>query len=377
MAEETMSEEVADGQSGNRPERGRIHVFPLMVIGLVATALGIALGLLIDWFPVQASTQAEDVDTVYHVLIITSVPFFVLVTTIVLYCVWQFRERPGEEGADGPNVHGNTGLEIVWTTIPALLLIALCTYAYITLRDIEEAPAAADGPELVVDVTGQQFAWTFGYPEVEGGEVKAAELVLPVGRSVKFDVRSLDVIHDFWVPEFRMKIDAVPGITTSYRVTPNRPGEYSIVCAELCGVGHALMRQKVTVVTQARFDAWLERKQAGGMAAGGGAAGGDEAGAGDQAAIGKTLFNEGNGEATACAACHVLSDAGATGAAGPNLDDVLDGWTTEQITEAIVDPNKDIAEGYTEGIMPANYGDTLTEPELEALTAYLEETAAK
>lgn len=372
-----MSEEVADGQSGNRSRRGRVHVFPLMVIGLVATAIGIALGLLIDWFPVQASTQAQDVDTVYHVLIITSVPFFVLVTTIVLYCVWQFRERPGEEGSDGPNVHGNTGLEIVWTAIPAVLLIALCTYAYITLRDIEAAPAADQPPELVVDVTGQQFAWTFAYPEAEGGEVKAAELILPEGRSVRFQVRSLDVIHNFWVPEFRMKIDAVPGITTGYRVTPNRPGEYSIVCAELCGVGHALMRQKVTVVSQERFDAWLKRKQAGGMAAGGATSEGDEPGEGDQAAIGRTLFAEGNGEATSCAACHVLNDADATGASGPNLDDVMQGWTTEQITEAIVDPNAEITDGFTAGIMPANYGDTLTEPELEALVAYLEETAAK
>lgn len=370
-----MSEEVADGQSDNRPRRGRVHVFPLMVIGLVATAVGIALGLAIDWFPVQAATQAEDVDTVYHVLIITSVPFFVLVTTIVLYCVWQFRERPGEEGLDGPNVHGSTGLEIVWTAIPAILLIALCTYAYITLRDIEEAPAAGE-PELVVDVTGQQFAWTFAYPEAEGGAVKSAELILPEDVSVKFNIKALDVIHDFWVPEFRMKIDAVPGITTSYRVTPSKQGSWSVVCAELCGVGHALMRQKVTVVSQDRFDAWLARKQAGGKAAaGGGAAGKPEAG--DEAAIGKTLFAEGNGEATACGACHALSDAGTSGAAGPNLDDVLQGWTPAQLTEAIVNPNKEIAAGYTEGIMPANYGETLTKPELAALVTYLEETAAK
>lgn len=375
MAEETMSEEVADGQSDNRPRRGRVHVFPLMVIGLVATGVGIALGLAIDWFPVQASTQAQDVDTVYHVLIVASVPFFVLVTTIVLYCVWQFRERPGEEDLDGPNVHGSTGLEIVWTMIPAVLLIALCTYAYITLRDIEEAPAAGQ-PELVVAVTGQQFAWTFAYPEVEGGAVKSAELVLPENVSVKFNVKSLDVIHDFWVPEFRMKVDAVPGITTSYRVTPSKPGSWSIVCAELCGVGHALMRQKVTVVSQERFDAWLARKQAGGKAAAGGGAAGKAEG-GDEAAIGKTLFAEGNGEATACGACHALSDAGTSGAAGPNLDDVLQGWTTAQLTEAIVDPNKEIASGFTEGIMPANYGETLTKPELAALVTYLEETAAK
>lgn len=372
MAEETMSEEEADATSGNRPQRGRVHVFPLLVIGLVATAIGIAIGLAIDWFPVQASEQADQIDTVYHVLVVASVPFFVLVTTIVLYCVWQFRERPGEEHVDGPSVHGNTTLEIVWTAIPAILLIALCSYAYVVLRDVEEAPAAA-ADEMVVNVTGQQFTWTFTYPDVEGGEVRSADLVLPKDRPVKFNITTLDVLHDFWVPEFRMKIDAVPGITTSYRVTPNRTGNWSVVCAELCGVGHALMRSKVSVVPEERFAAWVARRQEAARPAE------PEAGeeGGDAAALGKTLFTEGNGTAPACGSCHVLADAGTTGAAGPSLDEVLQGWTTEQITEAIVDPNAEIADGFAEGIMPANYGDTLTEPELEALVAYLEETAAK
>lgn len=376
MGEETVPEQAPAVESED-PRRSRpVHTWALIAIGLVASAIGIALGLAIDWFPVRGATQADQIDTLYHVLIVASVPFFVLVAVVTLYCVWQFRERPGEEGMDGPSIHGNTGLEIVWTTIPAILLIGLCTYAYIVLTDIESAPAAGDPQELVVNVTGQQFAWTFEYPETK---VKSAELVLPEGRSVQFKIKSLDVIHDFWVPEFRMKIDAVPGITTSYRVTPNRTGEYAIVCAELCGVGHALMRQKVTVVSDARFAAWLKRKQDGGMAAGGGAqdGGGDGGGQNQQAALGKTLFAEGNGEATACGACHVLSDAGTSGAAGPSLDDAMKGWSTAQITEAIVDPNKEIAEGYAEGIMPANYGDTLTEPELEALVAYLEQTAAK
>jgi cytochrome c oxidase subunit 2 len=375
MGEETVPEQAPAVESED-PRRSRpVHVWTLILLGLVATAIGIALGLAIDWFPVRGATQADQVDTLYHVLIVASVPFFVLVAVVTLYCVWQFRERPGEEGLDGPSIHGNTGLEIVWTTIPAILLIGLCTYAYITLTDIEEAPAAGDPKELVVNVTGQQFAWTFEYPEAK---VKSAELLLPEGRSVQFRIRSLDVIHDFWVPEFRMKIDAVPGITTSYRVTPNRTGSYSIVCAELCGVGHALMRQKVSVVSDARFAAWLKRKQAGGAAAGGGAAqGGGEGGENQQAALGKTIFAEGNGEATACGACHALSDAGTNGAAGPNLDEAIQGWSTAQITEAIVDPNKKIAEGFAQGIMPANYGDTLTKPELEALVAYLEQTAAK
>lgn len=374
MGEETVPEQAPAAESTDDPRRSQpVHTWALILLGLVATAIGIAIGLLIDWFPVRGATQADDVDTLYHVLIVASVPFFVLVAVVTVYSAWQFRERPGEEGLDGPSIHGNTGLEIVWTSIPAILLIGLCTYAYVTLTNIEEAPAADEPKELVVNVTGQQFAWTFEYPE---SKVKSAELLLPEGRSVKFEIKSLDVLHDFWVPEFRMKIDAVPGITTNYRVTPNRTGSYSVVCAELCGVGHALMRQKVTVVSEAKFAAWLKRKQAGGVAAGGAKDGGEAKG-GDQAAVGKTLFAEGNGEATACGACHTLSDAGTSGASGPNLDEALKGWSTAQITEAIVDPNKEIAQGFAEGIMPANYGDTLTKPELAALVAYLEQTAAK
>src|SRR5918998_1459271 len=118
----------------------RAPVLPLIVLGLVASALGIALGLAIDWFPTAASTQVDQVDTVYDVLIIASVPMFVLVTSVVLYCVYRFRMRPGEEDMDGPPIHGNTRLEVIWTTLPALLLIGLCTYAWIVLVDIEKAP---------------------------------------------------------------------------------------------------------------------------------------------------------------------------------------------------------------------------------------------
>ena len=111
----------------------------MIIIGVIASALGIALGLIIDWFPTPASTQAEKIDTLWDVLIIVSVPVFVLVTVVVLFSVWKFRMRPGEELPDGPPIHGNTRLEVIWTAIPAIILVALCTYAYVTLTDIEEA----------------------------------------------------------------------------------------------------------------------------------------------------------------------------------------------------------------------------------------------
>jgi cytochrome c oxidase subunit 2 len=239
------------------PERGQRAVAQMVVVGVVASAIGIVIGLLIDWFPAQGSTQAKDIDTLWDVLIIASVPVFVLVAVVVLFSVREFRMRPGQENEDGPPIHGNTRLEVIWTAVPAILLVSLCTYAYIVLRDIEKAPAQA-AEELQVRVTGQQFTWTFEYDRPGGGgKVKSAQLYLPVDKSVKFHVISRDVIHDFWVPAFRMKIDAVPGITTNYRVTPNRLGSYPVVCAELCGLGHAFMRQTAHVLTQEKFDAWL------------------------------------------------------------------------------------------------------------------------
>src|SRR5919206_414050 len=169
--------------------------------------------------------------------------------------------RGGGAPPDGPPIHGNTRLEVLWTAAPALLIVGLVTYAYIVLTDIEQAPAA--GRERVVNVTGQQFTWTFGYNE-GGKKFTTAQLYLPVNQSVKFNVRSRDVIHDFWVPDFRMKIDAVPGITTSYRVTPKESaiGNHEIVCAELCGLGHAFMRQTAHVMTQPQFTAWVRKMTA-------------------------------------------------------------------------------------------------------------------
>jgi cytochrome c oxidase subunit 2 len=240
-----------------RAERAKVG--QLVAIGLTAAVLGIALGLIIDWFPVAASGEAKDIDTLWDVLIIASVPVFVLVQTVVLYSVWKFRMRPGEELVDGPPIHGNTRLEIVWTAIPAILLVGLCSYAYIVLHDIENAAAKAT---MNVRVVGEQFTWTFHYPGESGGkELVTNELYLPVDTEVKFTVQSKDVIHDFWVPAFREKIDAVPGINTTYSVRTTRDGDYAVVCAELCGLGHSAMRQTAHVLPKAEFDSWLDEQR--------------------------------------------------------------------------------------------------------------------
>ncbi len=251
-------------------DRRRSLIYTL-VAGLVAIAIGVVLSYVIHWFPVQASTQARNTDRLYHVLVDASIPIFVLVVGVILYCVWQFRMKPGEELKDGPPIHGNTRLEVVWTTIPAVILLALVSYSFVVLHDNEKKPAR----EINVGVTGEQFEWSFQYPpSVTGGKpIESNQLYLPEGESTKFNMRSKDVIHALWIPAFRLQEDVVPGITTNYRVTPTRLGSYPIVCNLLCGLGHSLMRSRVHVVTQAQFQQWL-KSHAGQTVPDGGGSGG-------------------------------------------------------------------------------------------------------
>src|SRR3954452_14635348 len=310
MAQEDTRQEEAEATDAAERRPSRRTAAQMIGVGLVASVLGVAAGLLIDWFPPASSTQADKIDTLWDVLIIASVPVFVLVVTVIGFSVLNFRMRPGEEALDGPPVHGNTRLEVIWTAIPAVLLLGLCAYAYITLTDIDAAPASGVAKERKVVVTGQQFTWSFAYDE-GGRRFTTPQLYLPAGEDVKFIVRSKDVIHDFWVPDFRMKIDAVPGIDTTYRVTvkDGALGDHDIVCAELCGLGHAYMRQTAHVVPSDRFDAWVQRMSAGAKPA---PAGGQQAGAPVSAAQAKQVFVAGNQQtgATACGACHTLGAAG-------------------------------------------------------------------
>ena len=362
-------------QESTPRREGKRTVQQMVLVGVIATAAGIALGLSIHWFPPADSTQADKIDTLWDVLIIATVPIFVLVAVVVVFSVIAFRMRPGEENLDGPPIHGNTRLEVIWTAVPAILIIGMVTYAYIVLHDIEKAPAAGN-PERQVAVTGQQFTWSFAYNE-GGKRFTSAQLYLPVGESVKFDVRSKDVIHDFWVPDFRMKIDAVPGITTHYRITPKASavGAHDIVCAELCGLGHAYMRQTAHVLSKADFQAWVTKMTRQPAATGGGGGGGAQAGTTDA----KALFTQGNPDtsATACGTCHTLADAGTTATTGPDLDKVLKGKDAAFIKQSILDPNKVIAPGYQADIMPTNFGDTLSPQQVDALVQYLSKVTNK
>jgi cytochrome c oxidase subunit 2 len=233
-----------------------------LIVAIVAAAIAIAIGIVlsytIHWFPVQASTQAHNTDLLYHVLVIASIPIFVLVVTVILYSVWQFRMKPGEELKDGPPIHGNTRLEVFWTALPAVLMLGLVAYSFVILNDNEKKPSGV--PEIQIGVTGQQFYWSYQYPpSVTGGAaLNSYQLYIPEGDTVYFNMRSRDVIHAFWIPAFRLQEDVVPGITTRYRATPDRLGTYPIVCNLLCGIGHSTMRSAVHVVPPAQFRAWLK-----------------------------------------------------------------------------------------------------------------------
>jgi cytochrome c oxidase subunit 2 len=226
------------------------------VAAVIAIAIGIVLSFVIHWFPTQASSQAKNTDRLYHVLVIASIPIFVIVVSVILYCVWQFHMKPGEELKDGPPIHGNTRLEVFWTAIPTVLLLGLVGYSFVVLRDNEKKPAR----EIQIGVTGQQFVWSYQYPpSVTGGKaLNSYQLYVPKGESVNYAIHAKDVIHAFWVPAFRIQEDAVPGITTHWRATATRIGNYPVVCNLLCGLGHSLMRSTVHVVTPTQFQAWIK-----------------------------------------------------------------------------------------------------------------------
>src|SRR3954451_20073771 len=308
-----MSErEPTAGSTAGPPEEdpriaGEKHpVARMIALGIVASLIGIAIALSIPWFPKSASTSADKIDTVYDVLLICSVPIFVLVMTVALYSVWRFRAKPGDM-RDGAPIHGNTKLEIVWVTIPFLMVTALAIYGWVVLDDLE----AKQPNELIVNVTGRQFTWSFEYP---AQKVESNTLVLPKDRPVEFRIHTKDVLHSFWVPEFRLKSDAVPGLTTKIRLTPNRIGRYQVVCAELCGIGHSTMRQNVRVIAASGFNDWVsQQKQAAGGGAPAGGGGGATAGGGGAGAQpdGVAVFAD-----NVCASCHTLAESNASGTVG-------------------------------------------------------------
>ncbi len=333
----------------------RGSVFQLVAIGLVAGAIATAVAVFIPWLPTPASREAGRIDFVYWFATVISLFIFSVVAAILGYAALNFRAKPGDM-SDGPPIHGHTTIEIIWTIVPAVLVTSIAIVSAIVLAKDSHA-----GPNpLVIKVYGQQFAWQFEYPN---GKLYD-NLHLPIDRGVKLEITSRDVLHSFWVPQFAQKQDAVPGQFNSVVVTPDRLGTYPVICTELCGLGHSVMRSQATVMTTADYAAWYKASTTPPPTTGGGSGG-------DAAAI-STFTSNG------CSACHTFTPIpAARGKVGPDLDKLKEDAVaakeslTDFIHESIVDPDAYIAPGYQPHVMPPTFGKSIPAAQIDALVQYL------
>jgi cytochrome c oxidase subunit 2 len=326
----------------------------MVAIGLVAGLITTLVAVGFDWLPASASEQQDRIEFVYWFATIICIVIFAVVAGWLVYAVYAFRVKPGDD-TDGPPIHGHSGLEVAWTAIPALLVIAIGVVTAVVLSRNADA-----GPNpLHIKVFAQQFAWRFQYPD-DGG-FTSNELVMPLDRAIKFEMTSADVIHSFWIPEMGQKQDLLPGVETSIVITPTRLGSYTLVCTELCGAGHATMRGPARVVDTADYTAWAQKQS---KASGGGGSG--------AAPDGAKLFAS-NG----CGGCHTFKPAKSDGQIGPDLDGLAEaaqaaGSTPEEfVKQSIADPNAYLAPGYQGGVMPGTFAKTLKPEEIDALVKYL------
>jgi cytochrome c oxidase subunit 2 len=321
----------------------------LSVLTAIAATITTLVAVLIPWLPVSASKEAGRIHFVYWFTTVIAIAVFAVVAAVLAYSIIHFRARPDDD-SDGPPTHGHTTLEIVWTAIPAVLVTAISIVSAIVLAQNSDA---GSNP-LVVKVTAQQFAWQFTYPN---GKTYGF-LTLPIDRHVKLDITSKDVIHSFWVPQFSQKQDAVPGQHNEIVVTPDRLGRFPVICTELCGLGHALMRSHVDVVSEAKYAAFTKN---GGTSSG---------------PPGLAVFQQ-NG----CGSCHTFTPASASGKVGPDLDDLKSlaakanrGPLDKFIEESIVDPGAYIAPGYSDA-MPHIFKEQIPPAQLNQLVQYLSQGA--
>jgi cytochrome c oxidase subunit II len=320
----------------------------LIALGVVIGACATLVALLVPWLPPVASEERDGIDLVFWFTTAICIAIFALVGSVVLYSVIKFRVRPDDD-SDGPPIHGHTGVEIVWTTIPAILVTAISVMSGIVLVQNDRP----DDGKLDVNVSARQFAWTFQYPGQSN--LTSSVLRLPLGRSVELHLTANDVIHSFWVPEFGQKQDALPGQETKLVITPTKLGTYPVICTELCGLGHALMRTSAIVMKPVAFESWLKSQ--------------GKALQGPPGEAGKAVF-----ESNGCGSCHTLKAAGATGKVGPDLDKLpayakQAGKPLEDfVRESIVDPNAYVQPGYPKGVMPPF---ALPKDQLDALVTFL------
>lgn len=272
----------------------RLLIAAALVIAVVAGACG-------GEYPQSAlhpeSDFAERLDVLFAQIFWWAVGVFVVVEGILLYTVFRWRENP--ERGRPKEVHGHTLMEIGWTLVPALILVAIAIPTIRTIFIVDNPTTDPDA--LTVEAIGRQWWWEFNYPEL--GIKTANEIHIPVGRTIDVRVRSADVLHSFWVPRLGGKRDLVPGRENQIWFTADSTGVYWGQCAEYCGTAHALMSFRVIVDTPEDFDAWAAVNAGGAITI-------QDA----EARAGKAVF-----ESNACVSCHTIRGTIAQGQFGPDL----------------------------------------------------------
>lgn len=320
------------------------HFIIVAMLIIVSSALVYAALSAVDLLPIAAAVQAGPIDELFRLEMIAISFLFSLIVVPLGYSLVVFRQKKGEI-EDGQHFEGNTRLEIFWTVIPLIMVLGL---AYLGAENLA-AVTRVDPSAMEAKVTGFQWAWRFDYPE---SGVTSNELHLVVDRQVVLRMSSPDVVHSFWVPEFRIKQDLVPGFETEYRVTPSELGEYMVRCAELCGTSHTYMESPVIVQTQDEFDSWIAAQVAANTAA--------EASGVPDASRGQKIY-----ETSGCKACHSIDGSPLVGPTWKGLwgdaVELEDGTTLEgdeaYIVESIREPNAKIVKGFAPGMPQFNLSD--------------------
>lgn len=318
------------------------HIINVILLIIVGTVVMLVAVNAIEWLPIAAAEEAGPIDRLFGLEMNIIAFLYVFVMGFILYSVFAFRRKPGDE-SDGEHVEGNATLEIIWTVIPLITVLLLALLGGFALKET----MAKEPNELEVNVQSRQWSWTFEYPELG---ITSDELYLPAGFQAHLTMTSEDVIHSFWVPEFRVKQDTVPGITTELRIKPTVVGQYKVRCAELCGTSHYSMLANVNVLEPADFDQWMLKKQ----------------GAAAAALEDPVVFGEMVAQNTGCLGCHSIDGSAMAGPTWQGLSAKDDAY----LVDSIVNPGSAIAEGFAD-IMPKNYGDLLSEDEINAIVAYI------
>lgn len=325
-------------------------VVPLILTVVISYVLIAFVLPGVQWTPALASDEGQIVDDLLGLEFAIIAAIFSLCMVFLFYSIIVFRHKEGGE-AFGDSFHENLPLEIGWTLVPLGIVLALAVYVAGLHADMIDST----GYDMEVQVTATQWSWRFDYPE-QG--ITSSELVLPEGAKVLFTLTSSDVIHSFWVPEFRLKQDVVPGIETQLVITPNEIGEYRVRCAELCGQDHSIMYADVNVMSKADFDVWVN----------------------DSTFLSEDPVERGTkwAEDFGCTACHSVDGSVLVGPSWLGLygsTEMLEGdipieVTEEYLRESIIDPGVKVVDDFA-NVMPATFGDQLTPAQIDDLIAYI------